>query len=142
MSRTRVIGTSSTEIAAAEAALKRRLPASFANWLLVNNSRSLGALTVFPVFDARDPRKTWDSIVRNVEGRWAEWLDIFSGSGLDLSALLPFADCGTGDLYCFDYAAVGAAGEPVVVLWSHESGEAAAVADSFADFLVSADRIG
>lgn len=142
MSKTRVIGTSSTEIQAAEAALHLQFPQSFADWLLINNGKSLGALNVFPVFDGRDPRKTWDSIVRNFEGTWAEWLKNFSDDGRNFSSLLPFAQFGTGDFYCFDYLKIGSAGEPVVVFWSHETGESKVVADSFADFLLSPERPG
>lgn len=55
----RVIGTSIEAIQAVEPELGRKLPLSFSDWLLVNNGRALGALTIFPVFDPRDPRKTW-----------------------------------------------------------------------------------
>lgn len=135
MAQARVIGTSIAAIQAAESELGRRLPESFTQWLLVNNGRSLGALTVFPVFDARDPRKTWDSIVRQYQEGWQVWLDNVADTASDFSALLPFAEFGTGDYYCFDYAVAGAGGEPVVVLWSHESGVTQRVADSFMAFM-------
>lgn len=135
MAPARVIGTSIAAIQAAESELGRRLPESFTQWLLVNNGRSPGALTVFPVFDARDPRKTWDSIVRQYQEGWQVWLENVADSASDCSALLPFAEFGTGDYYCFDYAVAGAAGEPVVVLWSHESGATQPVADSFTVFM-------
>lgn len=135
MARARVIGTSIASIQAAESELGRHLPESFAQWLLGNNGRSIGALTVFPVFDARDPRKTWDSIVRQYQEGWQVWLENVAHTASDFSALLPFAEFGTGDYYCFDYALAGVAGEPVVVLWSHESGETQPVADNFTAFM-------
>ena len=49
MSKNKSIGTSLAAIAAAEQALGRTLPASYVQWLLVNNGRALGALSVFPV---------------------------------------------------------------------------------------------
>lgn len=142
MAKARVIGTTIDAIHAAETELARTLPKSFSDWLLVNNGNALGALVVFPVFDARDPRKTWESIVRHFKEDWQEWRDNFSGSSIDFSQLLPFAEFGTGDYYCFDYGTLGDAGEPVVVLWSHETGRTSAVADSFAAFLTTPGRPG
>lgn len=142
MGKTRVTGTTLESIRAAETALGRTLPRSYADWLLEHNGKALGALEVFPVFDARDPRKTWQSIVRHVEEGWQAWQDNFRDDERDFSSLLPFAQFGTGDYYCFDYAALGDAGEPVVVLWSHETGRTSAVADSYAAFLVDPDRPG
>jgi len=135
MIRTSTTGTTTVEIEAAEASLGRALPYSFATWLLLNNGRSLGGLLVFPVFDARNPRKTWNSIVRHYNEGWREWRDTFDHTGADFSNLLPFAESGTGDYYCFDYDRTDASLEPDVVLWSHETGETAHVANDFATFL-------
>ncbi|WP_080401914.1 SMI1/KNR4 family protein [Burkholderia ubonensis] len=142
MGKARVIGTTIDAIRAAEMELGRTLPKSFADWLLDNNGKALGALVVFPVFDARDPRKTWESIVRHFNEDWQEWQDNFSGGSIDFSSLMPFAEFGTGDYYCFDYETLGDAGEPVVVLWSHETGRTSQVADSFAAFLTMPGRPG
>nr|WP_315447254.1 SMI1/KNR4 family protein [uncultured Pseudomonas sp.] len=46
------------------------------------------------------------------------------------------------DYYCFNYAVKGQTGEPVVVLWSHETGEIEQVAESFSAFLVMPGRSG
>jgi hypothetical protein len=134
--RPRVVGTSVEAINSAEMLLARILPPSFSAWLLANNSKSLGALTVFPVFDERDPRKTWESIVHHFNNGWKEWIDRLSDSTLDFSVLLPFGEHGTGDYYCFDYATLGQSGEPVVVHWSHETGETTRIADDFKAFLL------
>lgn len=136
-------GTHPAAIAAAEQALGRRLPASYVQWLLVNNGPLLGALSVFPGHDAANARKTWDSIDRHYRADWQEWLE---PTGSDGGSLLPFAQFGTGDYYCFDYAPGGpagdAAGEPAVVLWSHETGAATAVAADFTAFLALPGRPG
>lgn len=142
MGKARVTGTTIEAIRAAEMALGRTLPCSFARWLLEHNGKALGALEVFPVFDARDPRKTWESIVRHFEGGWRAWQDNICADPAGFSNLLPFAQFGTGDYYCFDYAVLGEAGEPVVVLWSHETGATSVVADGYAAFLASTDRPG
>ncbi|KAB8048034.1 SMI1/KNR4 family protein [Janthinobacterium rivuli] len=141
MSKSKSIGTTPDAIAAAEQALGRQLPASFAQWLLVNNGRALGALCVFPVYDADHARKTWESITRHYDTSWQECLE-HTGAGDAAHALLPFAQFGTGDYYCFDYAQTGPAGEPVVVLWSHETGATTAVATDFAAFLALPGRPG
>lgn len=141
MSKSKSIGTTLDAIAAAEQALGRQLPASFAQWLLLNNGRALGALSVFPVYDADHARKTWESITRHYDTSWQEWLE-HTGAGDEAHALLPFAQFGTGDYYCFDYAQTGPSGEPVVVLWSHETGATTAVAPDFASFLALPGRPG
>lgn len=141
MNKNKSIGTTLEAIAAAEQALGRSLPASYVQWLLVNNGRALGALSVFPVYDAANARKTWESIERHYRTDWQEWLGNVDG-GNEASALLPFAQFGTGDYYCFDYAQTGPSGEPVVVLWSHETGTATTVAPDFASFLTLPGRPG
>ena len=140
MSKSKSIGTTPAAIAAAEQALGRSLPASYVQWLLVNNGRALGALSVFPVYDTDNARKTWESIDRHYRTDWQEWLENV-GCG-DAASLLPFAQFGTGDYYCFDDAQTGPSGEPVVVLWSHETGTTTAVAPDFASFLILPGRPG
>ncbi|NMG72732.1 SMI1/KNR4 family protein [Parazoarcus communis] len=142
MANQRVIGTSIDVVRIAEAELGLTLPRSFSDWLLANNGSALGALVVFPVYDARNPRKTWESIVRHFNEDWQAWKENFSDEALDFSNLLPFAEFGTGDYYCFDYGKLGSTGEPVVALWSHETGKAVYVADSFAAFINAPDRPG
>ncbi|PHV25042.1 SMI1/KNR4 family protein [Janthinobacterium sp. BJB426] len=141
MSKSKSTGTTPDAIAAAEQALGRQLPASYVQWLLANNGRALGALSVFPVYDAANARKTWESIARHYRTSWQEWLENVDG-GNAASALLPFAQFGTGDYYCFDYAQTGPSSEPVVVLWSHETGATATVAPDFASFLTLPGRPG
>lgn len=141
MSKNKSIGTSLAAIAAAEQALGRTLPASYVQWLLPYNGRALGALSVFPVYDEANARKTWESIARHYNTSWQEWLEHVDG-GNDASTLLPFAQFGTGDYYCFDYAQTGPSGEPVVVLWSHETGATSTVAPDFAAFLALPGRPG
>ena len=142
MHQNKSIGTSLAAITAAEQTLGRPLPASYVQWLLENNGRALGALNVFPVYDANCARKTWESITRHYNTSWKEWLENAGAAASDASALLPFAQFGTGDYYCFDYAQTGPAGEPVVVLWSHETGATSPVAPDFTAFLALPGRPG
>ena len=130
----RVIGTTSEALARAEQQLGRRLPPSFREWLLVNNGLNLEAVHIYPVLDDRDPRKTWDSIVRNYQVGWEAWLVNFEEQRDGFNSLLPFSDFGTGDYYCFDYSREGVNGERPVVLWSHETGELQSRGESFIEF--------
>jgi len=130
----RVIGTSAQAVAAAEAEVGRTFPSSFRDWLLENNGLGIDDVRIFPVFDERDPRKTWDSIVRARAMAKDYWADAFAGDGRSFDDLLAFADFGTGDYYCFDYSQATEAGEWMVVHVSHETGNRSPRARSFADF--------
>ncbi|HWA28451.1 MAG TPA: SMI1/KNR4 family protein [Lacunisphaera sp.] len=134
MKHPRIIGTTDEAIARAEAALGRTFPASFRKWLLANNGLGIDDVTIFPVFDERDPRKTWESIDRRFRESWAAWLRNFEDEGRDFTHLLPFAEYGTGDFYCFDFRAVRPGEECPVVRWSHETGDTEIRAKSFAEF--------
>jgi hypothetical protein len=130
----RVIGTTYEALQRAEHELGRPLPLSFREWLLTNNGLGIESVHVYPVLDDRDPRKTWDSIVRNYQVGWEAWLENFEGQRNTFASLLPFADFGTGDYYCFDCSRMGENGEPPVVLWSHETGELQPRGGSFPEF--------
>ena len=135
----RVIGTSLEAIHKAEQEVGFSFPPSFRDWLEANNGRSVGSVArIYPVFDDRDPRTTWDSISRNFTQNWADWIENFTPSErerLGFGDLLPIAEVGDGDLYCFDYNKQTSEGEVPVVRWSHETGEKDIVATSFADLV-------
>ena len=134
----RTIGTTENAISAAEAELGFRLPASFRQWLIENNGLGIEDISIFPVFDDRDPRKTWNSIVREREIATDYWSDVFGNDGKSFSDLLPFAAFGTGDYYCFDFSQPSGQDEYVVVHVSHETGECTFRANSFAEFAAKA----
>ena len=140
--RPRVIGTTQEAISKAEKEIGFRFPPSFRSWLLENNGLHLeGVDSIYPVFDERDPSMTWDSIVRNYkEAGWAQWIDNFEGYGepFNFDHLLPFAEVGNGDCYCFDYSRVETDGETPIVLWSHETGETEDRATNFNEFAIKA----
>lgn len=130
----RVIGTTLAAIDRAEQELGFRLSPSFRSWLLQNNGLSADDVYIFPVYDERDPRKTWDSLVRQYDGgQWGG--EMLADAGQDFRRLLPFASFGTGDFYCFDYSHSQDDGEVPIVLWSHETGETEPRGSTFADFL-------
>ncbi len=142
--RPRVFGTTEQAISTAEYAINFHFPPSFRSWLLENNGLHLeGVDSIYPIYDERDPRKTWDSIVRNYKEGWAQWIDNFEGYGepFNFNHLLPFAEVGNGDCYCFDHNRVQTDGETPVVLWSHETGETEDRATTFSEFVEKA-RLG
>ena len=46
------------------------------------------------------------SIVRNYNENWLAWLENFEDAEMSFKHLLPFAEFGTGDYYCFDYSKI------------------------------------
>lgn len=132
MPRSPLIGTVEEALEIEEALLSRKLPKSFRDWLLENNGSDMEDIHIYPVRDERDTRKTWASLAYNLENEWADWLLNFGDESF--SYLLPFADFGTGDFYCFDYSVEELNGEWPVVLWSHETGKTEFYACDFSHF--------
>lgn len=130
----RVIGTTEEALARAETQLPHPLPPSFRAWLKEYNGLGLDGVCIFPVLDDRDPRKTWDSIVRQYE-LWRSYAEEIEAPPSSLAPLLPFGSYGTGDYYCFYYSTVESSPEPTVVRWSHETGETEPRAESFLEFV-------
>ena len=135
--RRRIIGTTPSCIKDAEKQLGFVFPPSFRAWLLENNGMHLNSVSIFPVFDPRDPRKTADSIVREYTGNWQGWLRDVIIDADEFTFLLPFGSFGTGDYYCFDCRCAGASGEMPVVLWNHETLQCEYRASDFATFVES-----
>jgi len=131
----RAIGTTEDAILRAEVAIGLRLPPSFRSWLLTNNGLGVHGVSIFPVRDERDIRKTWDSIDRKFLRDWRAAAEYFGEGERCFSHLVPFADFGTGDFYCFDYSTEKTLEEVSVVRWSHETGDSVFRASSFAEFV-------
>jgi len=128
MSKQRIIGTTIEAIKAEELLVGKEFPVDFTKWLLDNNGLGIEHVYIYPVKDSRDMRKTWESISYNFENGWSDWIGNFDDETC-FNHLLPFADFGTGNYYCFDYNN-GAR----VVIWKHESGEIEFRAGSFTEF--------
>lgn len=135
----RVVGTTESAISIAESELGFEFPLSFREWLLENNSKSIEDVTIFPVYDERDPRKTWDSIVRNFKENWLPWLRN-NGHSACVEHLLPFGEIGTGDYFCFDLSSITEKSEAPVVIWLRETGKTELVSSDFAQFVRMAEE--
>ena len=138
--RPRIIGTNEEAVAKAETELNFKFPSAFRYWLIQNNGLGFEGISIFPVLDERDPRMTWDSIVRNYNETWLAWLENFEDEEISFEHLLPFAEFGTGDYYCFDYSKINSNKEIPVVHWSHETGESEFRASNFEEFLEKLKR--
>ncbi len=138
--RPRITGTTEESISKAEIELNFSFPNSFRNWLIQNNGLGFEGISIFPVFDERDPRKTFDSIVRNYNENWLAWLENFEDEEMSFGHLLPFAEFGTGDYYCFDYSKIDSDKEIPVVHWSHETGKTEFRGENFEGFFEKLKR--
>jgi hypothetical protein len=134
MKRKRVIGTIVQAIERAEQELGYTFPPSFRSWVLDNNGIGIEQVSIFPVYDERDPRKTSDSITREYKIGWLGTIENFQDE-MNFEHLLPFSSYGTGDYYCFDYSRKGDNGEVPVVRRSHETGESEDRGKTFVDFI-------
>jgi hypothetical protein len=132
MARSRITGTVEEALAIEESLLGRKLPRSFSDWLLDNNGLDIEEVHIYPVRDERDTRKTWESLSYLLINDWAEGLLKFNQA--IYSHLLPFADSGTSDYFCFDYSVPGENGERPIVLWSHKTGKTEFFAVDFREF--------
>ncbi|MEP7148903.1 MAG: SMI1/KNR4 family protein [Acidobacteriota bacterium] len=63
-----------------------------------------------------------------------------SSTQADFRHLLPFGECGSGDVYCFDYSRPSDGAEMPVVVWFHETGETEVVAEDFGEFIEIAEK--
>ena len=123
-----------------EEKLGKKLSPSFSVWLIEHNGTNIEGIHIFPVLDLRDKRMTWESLSHNVENEWAGWLEVHEDSEYEFDHLLPFANFGTGDYYCFDYSNLLSPDEPIIVHWSHETAETEFRAKDFNDFVIKAEH--
>ena len=127
-----MIGTTEEMIKREESVLNKRLPISFKNWLLKNNGTGIGGISIFPVKDENNIKKTWESISSYFTQQWASDIAVFEDEdGMDFSHLLPFG-YGNADYYCFDYSENDT--DPSIVIWFHENGETEYRAANFIEF--------
>jgi cell wall assembly regulator SMI1 len=134
--RKRIIGTTNEAILKTETNLGFKFSESFKDWLIENNGKGIEDINIFPIFDQRDPRKTWDSIERQYEV-WRDYVnDCFTAEESEsFKELLPFAEFGTGDYFCFDYSQTSSKEIPIV-FWSHEGEKIKQISKSFNEFIL------
>ena len=125
----RIIGTTRVFIEREEKQLGRKLPTDFVNWIMENNTRSLGGLTIHPIRDDRNLRQSWDSIAKVYE----KWSNNDSIPEQVRNSKIPFADYGTGDVFCFDSSPD--AENSAIFLWPHEHDDTLKFVNCFSEFI-------
>jgi len=113
--------------------LKTSLPNSFKQFLMQYNGAKLyNNYQIFGVYNPKDPKKSWDSILRQNKQE-------VKCLGLR-SSLIIFCKDDYGNAICFDTEDVSIEGEYGVVFVDHESGIETKVADSFYDWVIGLEE--
>ncbi|WP_421385346.1 SMI1/KNR4 family protein [Bacillus salacetis] len=123
---TRKGGVDESAIKAAEDKLGAVFPEQYKELFKLVNNAEIGEWILYPIKDNRNPRKTWDDIVRqNNEVR-----DEFMSENL-----IAIGDDGSGDKLCLKVNE-GIMGEEIYI-WYHEDGEIEEYAPDLREFIIS-----
>lgn len=143
---------SPADIAAAEAALRMKLPPSYRRFLMLTNGLGIGIRELTYIAGAGPARADWNPVVLNqwlecqpyheIAAMWREFQGVYDYERIqdweggvntflsDETVLVPFAQ--TYDAWCFDRTRQRADGEYPVMFWDHETREAS---ERYPDFL-------
>lgn len=124
--QTRKLGVVESDIKAAEDKLGSIIPQQYKELFKLVNNAEIGEWILYPIKDHRNPKKTWDDIVRqNNEVR-----------DEDMSRdLIAIGDDGSGNKLCLKVND-GIMGDEIY-LWSHEDGELEEYASNLKEFIIS-----
>ncbi len=123
---TRKLGVNESDIKAAEDKLGVVFPEQYKELFKLVNNAEIGEWILYPIKDHRNPKKTWDDIVRqNTEVREE-----------DMSKdLIAIGDDGSGDKLCLKVND-GIMGNEIY-LWYHKDGELEEYAPNLKEFIIS-----
>jgi hypothetical protein len=123
---TRKLGVDESDIKSAEDKLGAVFSEQYKELFKLVNNAEIGEWILYPIKDNRNPKKTWDDIVRqNTEVR-----------GEDMSKdLIAIGDDGSGDKLCLKIND-GIMGNEIY-LWYHEDGELEEYAPDLKEFIIS-----
>jgi cell wall assembly regulator SMI1 len=123
---TRKFGVDESDIKAAEDKLGAVFPELYKELFKLVNNAEIGEWILYPIKDNRNPKKTWDDIVKqNTEVR-EEYMS---------EDLIAIGDDGSGDKLCLKVND-GIMGDKIY-LWHHEDGELEEYAPDFKEFIIS-----
>ena len=122
---TRKIGVDETDIKVTEDKLGAVFPEQYKELFKLVNNAEIGEWTLYPINDHRNPKKTWDDVVRqNTEVRED-----------DLSKdLIAIGDDGSGDKLCFKVN--NGRMENEIYIWYHEVVELEEYAPNLKEFII------
>ncbi|WP_017380517.1 SMI1/KNR4 family protein [Paenisporosarcina sp. TG-14] len=122
---TRKTGVDELDIKAAEDKLGAVFPEQYKELFMLVNNAEIGEWILHPIKDHRNPKKTWDDIVRqNTEVREE-----------DMSKdLIVIGDDSSGDKLC--YKVNNGIMENEIYLWYHEEAELEEYAPNLKDFII------
>ena len=121
---TRKLGVDELDIKVAEDKLGAVFPEQYKELFKLVNNAEIGEWILYPIKDLRNPKKTWDDVVRqNIEVRE-------EGMAKDLIAI---GDDGSGDKLCLKINN-GIMGD-VIYLWYHETAEFEEYAPNLREFI-------
>jgi cell wall assembly regulator SMI1 len=123
---TRKLGVDESDIKTAEDKLGAVFPDQYKELFKLVNNAEIGEWILYPIKDHRNPKKTWDDIVRqNTEVREEHMSE----------ELIAIGDDGSGDKLCLKVNDGKMGNE--IYLWYHEDGELEEYASSLKEFIIS-----
>jgi cell wall assembly regulator SMI1 len=125
---TRKPGVNDNDIKLAEEKLGCVFSNQYKELVKLVNCTEVGEWAFHPIKDTKNPKKTWDDIVRQNMDKDVRWQSM-------PEELITFASDGTGDKLCFQVA--DGIMQDIVYLWEHETGEYKKLCSSLRDFIIN-----
>lgn len=121
---TRKPGVTNFDIKSAEEKLGAVFPEQYKELFRLVNNAEIGEWILFPIQDQKNPKKTWDDVVRQNQDAKDE------GMSGDLIAI---ADDGTGDKLCLQV--INGKMDDKIYIWDHETTEIEEYASNLKEFI-------
>ncbi|MEY9971984.1 hypothetical protein ABH966_002358 [Lysinibacillus sp. RC46] len=121
---TRKAGVTDFDIKSAEEKLGAVFPEQYKELFRLVNNAEIGEWTLFPIKDQKNPKKTWDDVVRQNQDAKDEEMS---------SDLIAIGDDGTGDKLCLQV--INGKMNDEIYIWNHETAEIEEYTSNLKDFI-------